>query len=215
MDFTSLIIVAVVAAVVVVGVLLMLNRSWGNFPTRSAAPPPDLAVAADAEQELRELVARGNKIAAIKRVRELTGLGLKEAKDYVEALVANPGEPAQSSLPTVERPAAAEIASEVDAELRALLARGNKIGAVKRVRELTGWGLKESKDYVDALAAGRELPAPAGRQVVAPQPASATEVEREARAFLAQGNKIGAIKRVRELTGWGLKEAKDYVDSLY
>ena len=151
MDFTSLIIVAVVAAVVVVGVLLMLNRSWGSFPTRNAAPPPDLAVAADAEQELQELVARGNKIAAIKRVRELTGLGLKEAKDYVEALVANPGEPPQSSLPTVERPAAAEIASEVDAELRALLARGNKIGAVKRVRELTGWGLKEAKDYVDSL----------------------------------------------------------------
>ena len=32
------------------------------------------------------LVAQSNKIAAIKRVRELTGVGLKEAKDYVDRL---------------------------------------------------------------------------------------------------------------------------------
>ncbi|HEU5097444.1 MAG TPA: ribosomal protein L7/L12 [Roseiflexaceae bacterium] len=33
-------------------------------------------------------------------------------------------------------------------------------------------------------------------------------------ALAAQGNKIEAIKRYRELTGVGLKEAKDYVDRL-
>ena len=36
--------------------------------------------------EVSALLASGNKIAAIKRLRELTGLGLKEAKDYVEAM---------------------------------------------------------------------------------------------------------------------------------
>jgi ribosomal protein L7/L12 len=36
--------------------------------------------------EVRELVAGGNKIQAIKVYREHTGLGLKEAKDAVEAL---------------------------------------------------------------------------------------------------------------------------------
>ncbi len=30
---------------------------------------------------------------------------------------------------------------------------------------------------------------------------------------LADGNKIAAIKGVREVTGWGLKESKDYVES--
>lgn len=45
---------------------------------------PDLDVASDAE--VRESIERGNLIQAIKRVRELTGVGLKEAKDYVEAL---------------------------------------------------------------------------------------------------------------------------------
>ena len=37
-------------------------------------------------------------------------------------------------------------------ELRRLIARGDKIGAMKRVLELTGAGLKISKDYVDGLA---------------------------------------------------------------
>ncbi|MFE7744665.1 ribosomal protein L7/L12 [Nocardia sp. NPDC057455] len=34
-------------------------------------------------------------------------------------------------------------------------------------------------------------------------------------ALLAQGKKIHAIKRYRELTGCGLKEAKDAVESRY
>jgi hypothetical protein len=37
-------------------------------------------------QEVREILKGGNKINAIKRVRELTNAGLKEAKDYVESL---------------------------------------------------------------------------------------------------------------------------------
>ncbi len=36
--------------------------------------------------------------------------------------------------------------------------------------------------------------------------------EDDVRALLAEGRTIEAIKLVREVTGWGLKEAKDYVD---
>ena len=50
-----------------------------------------------------------------------------------------------------ERPTASGITPELTAEVRQLLARRQKIEAVKCVREATGWGLKESKDYVDAL----------------------------------------------------------------
>lgn len=39
-------------------------------------------------------------------------------------------------------------------ELRHLLAQGQKVEAVKRVTELTGAGLRVSKDYVDNLARG-------------------------------------------------------------
>ena len=37
-------------------------------------------------QEILELMRSGQKIEAIKRYRELTEVGLKEAKDYVEGL---------------------------------------------------------------------------------------------------------------------------------
>lgn len=38
------------------------------------------------DQELIDLLAKGKKIAAIKRARETMGLSLAEAKDYVEHL---------------------------------------------------------------------------------------------------------------------------------
>ena len=60
-----------------------------------------------------------------------------------------------------------------------------------------------------------------GVTVVARREASRWEIEEtanaptwadEARALLAQGKKIQAIKHVRAVTGWGLKEAKEYVE---
>ena len=41
---------------------------------------------------------------------------------------------------------------KMEGQLRALVAQGRKVEAVKRVREATGWGLKQSKDYVDSLS---------------------------------------------------------------
>ena len=44
-----------------------------------------------------------------------------------------------------------EKAAPIDREIIACLAGGNKVGAIKRRRELTGEGLKDSKDWCDAL----------------------------------------------------------------
>lgn len=38
------------------------------------------------DNELRSLIAEGKKIEAIKKYRMITGLGLKEAKEYVDLL---------------------------------------------------------------------------------------------------------------------------------
>jgi RNA polymerase subunit RPABC4/transcription elongation factor Spt4 len=48
-----------------------------------------------------------------------------------------------------------------------------------------------------------------------PQPGlgATREWESEARLLVAQGKKINAIKLVREATGFGLREAKDLVES--
>ncbi len=47
---------------------------------------PGASVEAPWIEEVRGMIRAGNKIEAIKRYREQTGLGLKEAKDAVEAL---------------------------------------------------------------------------------------------------------------------------------
>ena len=93
------------------------------------------------EQQVRDLLAQGKKVEAVKLVLTQTGKGLKEAKDYVDSL-------AKSALP--EMPVG--VSKETLAfEVSHLIAKGNTIQAVKRVRELTGWGLKEAKDFVDSL----------------------------------------------------------------
>lgn len=40
----------------------------------------------DIDSELRDLIVQGKKVEAIKKLREFTGLGLKEAKEYVDNL---------------------------------------------------------------------------------------------------------------------------------
>jgi len=69
----------------------LLEEKWGV--TAAAAAPVAVAAAAGGEAAAEEKdefdvileAAGGNKIAVIKEVRAITGLGLKEAKDLVEA----------------------------------------------------------------------------------------------------------------------------------
>ena len=99
----------------------------------------------NAEEAVRALLDRGNKIEAIKLVREQTGLGLKEAKDLVDAM----GRGAPVSI--VARTSSHASGSNLDDEARRLVATGNLIEAVKLVRAQKNLGLKEAKDYVERL----------------------------------------------------------------
>lgn len=80
----------------------------------------------------------GNVIEAIKITREKTGLGLKEAKDAVEAHGGR-------------RPVAApqEDAAEIPANAVARLGAGDFIGAIKLTRAAMGIGLKDAKETVE------------------------------------------------------------------
>jgi len=109
------------------------------------------------------------------------------------------------------------IPDDLFREVQDLLRKGSKIEAVKRVRERTGWGLKDAKDAVDAVEAGRQ-PGGAwadgegrgGAEAAGPS----GDVEREVWDLLVEGRKIDAIKRVRERDGCSLKEAKEKVDAV-
>ena len=69
----------------------LLEEKWGvsaATPVAVAAPAQDGGVAATEEKTEFDLVLSevgSNKIAVIKEVRTITGLGLKEAKDLVES----------------------------------------------------------------------------------------------------------------------------------
>jgi ribosomal protein L7/L12 len=119
---------------------------------------------------------------------------LKEAKDAVEAIERGQAPPAS---PVGDRAFEDEVAT--------LLERGQKIEAIKRYRERTGVGLKEAKDAVEAIWRGQA--APSG-------PQGDRDLEDEVVSWLEQGQKIEAIKRYRERTGVGLKEAKDAVERM-
>ena len=70
--------------------------------------------------------------------------------------------------------------------------------------------MMEDKFGVSAAAAAVSVAAPAGGGAAAP----AAEEQTEFTVVLAEfgANKVNVIKAVRELTGLGLKEAKDLVD---
>jgi ribosomal protein L7/L12 len=205
MSTATLIILGVVVLVLLGTAAMILQRSWGSSLDRAGMAPSvhynSAADVPDAERAaIRALIDGGNKIAAIKRVRELTGMNLKEAKEYVESW--QPTNAAPDLTLSIDSPPAADLQ-----EVHRLTLHGQKIQAIKLYRELTGVGLKEAKDYVDALESG-------GQPVAAdPAPTRSGDLA-EVHALARQGQKIQAIKLYRELTGAGLKDAKDYIDRL-
>lgn len=99
----------------------------------------------NAEEAVRALLDSGNKIEAIKRVRDQTGLGLKEAKDLVEAMERGASVSLHANISTPV------FHGDLDSEARRLASAGKVIDAIKLVREHKNLGLKEAKDYVENL----------------------------------------------------------------
>ena len=118
------------------------------------------------DREIRQEIDAGRLIQAIKLYRQVTGLGLKESKDAVEAMrdgqvgppasgTASAGETATMTRGVFDGAAPATAGSPVPPssrqEVERLLTEGKKIEAVRAVRQATGLGLKEAKDAADAI----------------------------------------------------------------
>jgi len=197
----------------------------------------------------------------VKVVKTLTGYGLKEAKDLVDAapcvvksaISQEEAEAIKAQLVEagatvqvrkigapmdVPAPAPAPAPEVSDYEVALLDAGAGKLNVVKVVKTLTGYGLKEAKDLVDAapcviksaisreeaeaikaqlVEAGatvqvRKIGAPA--ETPAPPPAPPGSVALYTVVLVDAGaGKLNVVKVVKTLTGYGLKEAKDLVDA--
>ena len=131
----------VLVLLVMVGLIVVLSGSRGAEVITLKPPSPGQPTpGADASPE--QLLRAGRKIEAIKRFRELTGVGLKEAREAVEAM----DQGRSANLP----PKSSLIRQVNDSEIEAQIRSGHLIDAIKLYREKTGVGLKEAKDAVSA-----------------------------------------------------------------
>lgn len=90
-----------------------------------------------------------------------------------------------------------------DVDLRELVKQGRTIEAIRRWRERHGKSLLAARAAIETIR--WELTQKLGPQLSA--------IEAEIDQLLKSGQKIAAIKRWREHTGVGLKEAKDAVEA--
>lgn len=97
------------------------------------------------EEQIRELVNRDKKIAAVKLYREITGASLREAAEAVEAI--GVGWPTKFPEPVQDN----EPDTVLKSRIMNLLAERKKIEAVKLYRETYNCGLKEAKDAVERI----------------------------------------------------------------
>ena len=127
----------------------------------AAAGAADGAAAADAKTDFDVVLveAGSSKINVIKVVREITGLGLKEAKEKVDSAPqtikeAAPEAEANEIKEKLEAAGAGDGAAAADAktdfDVVLVEAGSSKINVIKVVREITGLGLKEAKEKVDS-----------------------------------------------------------------
>lgn len=91
-------------------------------------------------------------------------------------------------------------------EVVAAIESGRTIDAIKLLRESTGLGLAEAKQAVDRYAKGQKAPEAA----YAPE----TPLPPDVMQALRNGNKIEAVRLVRQHRGLGLREAHLLVEAL-
>ncbi len=95
---------------------------------------------------------------------------------------------------------------QLSAKAMAAAQAGNIIQAIKIVREETGVGLKEAKDWVEQALEGRELNVPS------PTPQN-LKVPLKAVMALQQGQLLKAITYFEEQHKIGLKNSKDAINT--
>lgn len=150
-------------------------------------------------REIEDLVASGQKIAAVKRYREITSVGLQEALHAVEQIAG----PAVRDLSAAVAAPDGKALREAEAAAMAALREGNVVEAIKRYRQHTRLGLKEAKDAVDALNVVERT----GGRINA-------KLARSLMAMVGAGQKQEAITLMMSNAGYDEAEAAAFIKTL-
>jgi large subunit ribosomal protein L7/L12 len=113
----------------------------GFFSFLQSPPPEPHELPAVREEDLERIIPelqRGRKIQAIKELRLATGMGLKQAKDYVEAMEAG------RQVPTISSASLADRARE-------LRGAGRPAAALELIASETGMTEPEAARFLDCL----------------------------------------------------------------
>lgn len=135
--------VAVLGVILVVLSFVMVAW-WLNSGklTSDFTQPVAIDPAAASDPEVLDSLAAGQKINAIRRYRELTGVSLKEAKDAIDYLELNPARKKKTGGGTLP----------VDAGIRDMIRRGQKEEAIRAYQNFTGVSLSDARDEIERIA---------------------------------------------------------------
>ncbi len=130
----------------IVGFLIAFNYLTASRHERTNPLRPLAEIDWDAleDETVQSAMASGNKIEAIKRYRQLTGLGLKESKDAIDYAMLHPNERGQ------KKKKAAYDAQ--DAGIRDLIVEGQLDEAVEIYQKFAGVDAYTARDAVDEIA---------------------------------------------------------------
>ena len=143
-------------------------------------------------------------------IEVIKGLSVLELNDLVKACEEEFGVSAAAGVVVAAAGAegGAEEKDEFDVELTEV--GGAKVKVIKAVREVTGLGLKEAKELVDG--APKVIKEGASKAAAGAEGGAEEKDEFDVELTEVGGAKVKVIKAVREVTGLGLKEAKELVD---
>lgn len=154
--------------------------------------------------QVATLLAAHRKIEAIKLVLDSNpGLGLRAAKDAMEAYERQPSSAAMTSTASASAPSAVHAPSAgFPQAAREALRQGQKITAIKIVREVYGLGLRDAKDLVEAYAERGEA------ALAGIAPAAATgDLPADAIALILGGHRERASQLLQASHGYSARDA--------
>lgn len=110
-------------------------------------------ISEEMKQDVKAILIQGHKINGVKHLVDNAQMNIKEAKDYVEHLIATDKD--LNSLPQYAPEPARCSLNDLDPsiveEARKLVLNGEKIQAIKVVKDASDAGLKEAKEFVEKL----------------------------------------------------------------